>query len=53
MSKAHIWDQSGVAALDQIIRKLSLGGSEVEVVGLNKESNDLFDRLGGQEPSHG
>ncbi len=53
MSKAHIWDQSGVAALDQIIRKLSLGGSEVEVIGLNKESLDLFDRLGGQESSHG
>ncbi|WP_269623094.1 SulP family inorganic anion transporter [Prochlorococcus marinus] len=53
MSKAHIWDQSGVAALDQIIRKLTLGGSKVEVIGLNKESFDLFDRLGGQEPSHG
>ncbi len=53
MSKAHIWDQSGVAALDQIIRKLSNGGSKVDVIGLNKESLDLFDRLGGQEPSHG
>ena len=52
MSKAHIWDQSGVAALDQIIRKLSLGGSQVDVVGLNQESLDLFERLGGQEPSH-
>ncbi len=51
MSNAHIWDQTGVAALDQIIRKLSLGGSEVEVIGLNKESFDLFDRLGGQEAS--
>ncbi|KGG12584.1 MULTISPECIES: SulP family inorganic anion transporter [Prochlorococcus] len=53
MSNAHIWDQSGVAALDQIIRKLGLGGSKVEVIGLNKESLDLFERLGGQEPSHG
>ena len=53
MSKAHIWDQSGVAALDQIIRKLSLGGSTVDVIGLNKESLDLFQRLGGQEQSHG
>ncbi len=53
MSKAHIWDQSGVAALDQIIRKLTLGGSVVEVIGLNEESNNLFDRLGGQESSHG
>ncbi len=53
MTNAHIWDQSGVAALDQIIRKLSLGGSNVNVIGLNKESLDLFDRLGGMESSHG
>ncbi len=53
MSRAHIWDQSGVAALDQVIRKLRLGGSEVDVIGLNKESLDLFERIGGnQEPAH-
>ena len=52
MSKAHIWDQSGVSALEQIVRKLTLGGSDVQVVGLNQESLDLFERLGGQEPVH-
>ena len=52
MAKAHIWDQSGVTALDQIIRKISSGGSQVEVIGLNEESLNLFERLGGQEPSH-
>ena len=52
MTNAHIWDQSGVAALDQIIRKLTQGGSEVKVIGLNKESLDLFERLGGQESVH-
>ncbi|WP_320674555.1 SulP family inorganic anion transporter [Prochlorococcus sp. MIT 1341] len=52
MSGAHIWDQSGVAALDQVIKKLSQGGSEVEVIGLNEESLDLFERLGGKETSH-
>ena len=52
LSQAHIWDQSGVAALDQVIRKLRLGGSEVTVVGLNQESLDLFERIGGQESSH-
>mgnify|MGYP001367225904 CR=1 FL=1 len=51
MSKAHVWDQSGVAALDQVIRKLSLGGSSVEVVGLNEESLDLFERMGNVEMS--
>jgi len=53
MSKAHIWDQSGVNALDQIIKKITIGGSSVEVIGLNEESLNLFERLGGQESLHG
>ncbi len=52
MSLAHIWDQSGVVALDQIIRKFKNGGSKVEIIGLNKESANLFERLGGIESSH-
>ena len=52
MSSAHIWDQSGVAALDQVIRKFRVGGSAVSVVGLNEESLDLFERIGGQESAH-
>ena len=52
LSFAHIWDQSGVAALDQVVRKLRLGGSQVNVEGLNEESLDLFERIGGQESAH-
>ena len=52
MSLAHIWDQSGVVALDQIIRKFKNSGSNVEIFGLNKESLNLFERLGGLETSH-
>jgi len=52
MSLAHIWDQSGVVALEQIIRKFQIGGSKVEIVGLNKESLNLFERLGGIESAH-
>ena len=52
MSSAHIWDQSGVVALEQIIRKFQNGGSKVEIVGLNKESLNLFERLGGLESAH-
>ena len=52
MSLAHIWDQSGVVALDQIIRKFKSSGSKVEIIGLNKESLNLFERLGGLESSH-
>ena len=46
MGEAHIWDQSGVTALDQVIRRLKSGGSVVEVVNLNPESTDLFARIG-------
>ena len=52
MSFAHIWDQSGVVALEQIIRKFQNGGSKVEIVGLIKESLNLFERLGGIESAH-
>ena len=52
LSQAHIWDQSGVAALDQVIRKYRSGGSVVSVIGLNEESLDLFERIGGQESAH-
>ena len=53
MSGAHIWEQSGVAALDQVIRRLKLGGSNVEVINLNKESLDLFARIGVPEEAGG
>lgn len=46
MAEAHLWDQSGVAVLDQVIRRLRLGGSEVRVIHLNRESTDLFARIG-------
>ncbi len=46
MAEAHIWDQSGVAVLDQVIRRIKLGGSEIEVINLNDESLNLFSRIG-------
>lgn len=53
MAAAHIWDQSGVTALDQVIRRLKLGGSAVDVVNLNRESTDLFARIGVAEEAGG
>ncbi len=46
MAEAHLWDQSGVTALDQVIRRMRSGGSVVEVINLNRESTDLFARIG-------
>ncbi len=45
MANAHVWDQTGMRALDQVIRKLTRAGSTVEVLNLNQESRDLFDRI--------
>ena len=45
MGAAHVWDQSGMRALDQVIRKLQQAGSQVDVVRLNPESLDLFRRI--------
>ena len=53
MADAHIWDQSGVTALDQVIRRLKLGGSAVDIVNLNDQSTDLFSRIGMAEEAGG
>jgi SulP family sulfate permease len=45
MAQAHIWDQTGMRALDQVVRKLQQGGSAVELRNLNAESLDLFQRI--------
>ncbi|WP_027134116.1 SulP family inorganic anion transporter [Geminicoccus roseus] len=46
VSRAHIWDISSVAALDRIILKFRREGAEVVMVGLNKASETIVDRLG-------
>jgi sulfate permease, SulP family len=45
MEAAHVWDQSGMRALDQVIRKLRQGGSAVDLINLNAESLNLFHRI--------
>ncbi|MBU2314226.1 MAG: SulP family inorganic anion transporter [Alphaproteobacteria bacterium] len=45
VSRAHIWDISSVAALDTIVLKFRRDGAEVEIVGLNKASETIVDRL--------
>lgn len=45
VSQAHIWDISGVTALDMAVLKFRREGAEVELVGLNQASATLVDRL--------
>ncbi|GAB3729973.1 SulP family inorganic anion transporter [Luteimonas pelagia] len=43
---AHFWDTSAVAALDRVVLKFRRHGAEVEVIGLNRASESLVERLG-------
>jgi sulfate permease, SulP family len=45
VSQAHIWDISSVASLDMVVLKFRREGAEVEIIGLNKASETLVDRL--------
>jgi len=48
LSDAHIWDASSVAALDAVETKYATRGKKVTIIGLNKPSAAMHDRLAGQ-----
>lgn len=45
VSRAHIWDISSVQALDMAILKFRRDGAEVDLVGLNRASETIVDKL--------
>ncbi|WP_407933934.1 SulP family inorganic anion transporter [Aquibacillus rhizosphaerae] len=44
LSRAHLWDDSAVGAIDKIVLKYKENGKEVNVIGLNKESSILIEK---------
>ncbi len=46
VSHAHIWDISSVAALDMVVLKFRREGADVDIVGLNRASETIVDKLG-------
>ncbi|GAB3669220.1 SulP family inorganic anion transporter [Streptomyces sparsus] len=48
LSSAHIWDASSVAALDAIETKYAARGKKATIIGLNKPSAEMHDKLAGQ-----
>ena len=46
LTHAHFWDITAVSALDKVVLKLRLKGTEVEVLGLNEASTTLVDKFG-------
>ncbi|MBX2824639.1 MAG: SulP family inorganic anion transporter [Gammaproteobacteria bacterium] len=45
VSPAHIWDISSVAAVDMVVLKFRREGADVEIIGLNKASETIVDKL--------
>lgn len=45
VSRAHIWDLTGVGAIDTVVLKFRREGTEVELAGLNEASATIVDKL--------
>lgn len=45
LTQAHIWDLTGVNAVDKVVVKFRRAGVEVEVLGLNDASATIMDKL--------
>jgi high affinity sulfate transporter 1 len=45
LTQAHLWDDSAVGAIDKVIFKYHQNGINVQLIGLNKESNKLLEKL--------
>lgn len=45
LSKAHIWDNSGVGAVDKVVIKYHQNGIKVNVLGLNEASTTLINNV--------
>ena len=45
LSHAHIWDQSAVNAIDRVVLKFRRNGADVELFGVNEQSQALLNRL--------
>jgi sulfate permease, SulP family len=48
LTDAHVWDSSAVATLDAVVHKFEARGVDVELIGLNADSQHLHGRLTGQ-----
>ncbi|HEY0104187.1 MAG TPA: SulP family inorganic anion transporter [Brevundimonas sp.] len=52
MSDAHLWDLTGVAAVDKVVFRYRRQGAEVELIGMNHAGRTLIDRVGKHDKDH-
>ncbi|WP_425331942.1 SulP family inorganic anion transporter [Brevundimonas nasdae] len=46
MTGAHLWDLTGVAAVDKVVFRYRRQGADVQVIGMNESGQSLVDRVG-------
>jgi SulP family sulfate permease len=52
MTDAHLWDLTGVAAVDKVVFRYRRINSEVEVIGMNEAARTLVDKVGKYDKNH-
>ncbi|WP_026580721.1 SulP family inorganic anion transporter [Bacillus sp. J33] len=52
LSRAHLWDDSAVVAIDKIVYRFEENGKHVTVTGLNEDSSELVGKLANKLGSH-
>ncbi|CAL1690878.1 C4-dicarboxylic acid transporter DauA [Brevundimonas subvibrioides] len=52
MTGAHLWDLTGVAAVDKVVFRYRRQGAAVTVVGMNAAGQSLIDRVGRHDKDH-
>lgn len=52
MSGAHLWDLTGVAAMDKVVFRYRRQGAVVDLVGVTPASQTLIDKLGQYDKDH-
>ncbi|WP_425388185.1 SulP family inorganic anion transporter [Ectobacillus panaciterrae] len=53
LAQAHIWDESGVAAIDKVVLKFHQNGIRANVIGLNEASATLLEKIAGFKKTAG
>lgn len=52
MSGAHLWDLTGVAAVDKVVFRYRRQGADVTVIGMNEAGQTLIDQVGKHDKDH-
>jgi SulP family sulfate permease len=52
LNNAHLWDDSAVAAIDKIVMKFEEQNIAVDILGLNKSSSELIEKLSRKLSTH-